>query len=177
MMCFIYYFTLFSIILIKKFIVQRLLHLMKIPESLETKRLMLRHYSEKDINEFLDSYKIADPGFSLVISNKENDNYLGICGLNPIQNSRCVECVYVLLPEFRGNGFAIEAMLKLIEYAFTNLEIPKIVAYIHPDNVYGWKVAERIGMKYMGHVQHKDFNPKAMLLTINNEEYEVQRSY
>ncbi len=46
---------------------------MKIFEILETKRLILRPYSEEDINEFLDSYKIADLGFSLVISNKEND--------------------------------------------------------------------------------------------------------
>jgi len=150
---------------------------MKIPERLETKRLILRPHSEEDINEFLDSYKFADPGFSLVISNKENDAYLGTCGLKPIRNSRCLGCVYALIPEFRGNGFAIEAMLKLMEYAFIKLNIPKIVAYIHPDNNHGWKVAERIGMKYMGHVQHNGFISKAMLLTIKKEEYLVQRSY
>jgi len=55
---------------------------MKVPERLETKRLILRPYSEKDINEFLDFYKTSDPGFSLVISNKEDDTCLGICGLN-----------------------------------------------------------------------------------------------
>ena len=150
---------------------------MKIPERLETKRLILRPYSEEDINEFLDSYKFSDPGFSLVISNKQNDTYLGTCGLNLIKNSKCVGCVCALLPEFRGNGFAIEAMLKLIEYAFLKLEIPKIIAHIHPDNTHGWKVAERIGMKYMGHVQHNSFIPKAMLLTIKKEEYIAQRSY
>lgn len=150
---------------------------MKVPKRLETKRLILRPYSEDDINNFLDTIKIGEPGFSLVISNKENGTYLGICGLKPIKNSRCVDCFYALKPEFRGNGFAIEAMLKLIEYAFTKLKITKIVAHIHPDNTRGWKVAERIGMKYMGHVKHNGFIPKAMLLTLKNEEYEVQRSY
>ncbi len=29
----------------------------------------------------------------------------------------------------------------------------------------------------MGHVQHNGFIPKAMLLTLKNEEYELQRSY
>ena len=150
---------------------------MKVPEILETKRLVLRPYSEEDVNEFLDSYKIADPGFSLVISNKENDTHLGTCGLNPIRNSKNVSCLFALLPEFRGNGFAIEAMLKLMEYAFIKLKIPKIVAYIHPENIPGWKVAERIGMKYMGHVQHNEFIPKAMLFTIKYEEYDLQRAF
>lgn len=148
---------------------------MKVPERLETKRLILRPYSEGDINEFLDSYKIADPGFSLVISNKENDTYLGTCGLNPIRDSKSVGCVYALLPEFRGNGFTIEAMLKLIEYAFIKLGILKIVAHIHPDNTRGWKVAERIGMKYMGHVKYEDTGLKVMHLSIEKREYKAQR--
>ena len=150
---------------------------MKVPEILETKRLVLRPYSEEDVNEFLDSYKIANPGFSLVISNKENDTYLGTCGLNPIRDNKNVGCLFALLPEFRGNGFAIEAMLKLMEYAFIKLKIPKIVAYIHPENIHGWKVAERIGMKYMGHVQHNEAIPKAMLFTIKYEEYDLQRVF
>jgi len=150
---------------------------MKVPERLETKRLILRPYSEEEVDEFLDSYKIAEPGFSLVISTKEDETYLGTCGINPIRNSKNVSCLFALLPEIRGNGFAIEAMLKLLEYAFIKLKIPKIVAHIHPENTHGWKVAERIGMKYMGHVQHNEFIPKAMLFTIKYEEYDLQRAY
>ena len=150
---------------------------MKVPERLETKRLILRPYSEEDINQFLDSYKNADPGFSLVISNKEYNSYLGTCGLYPIRDGNSVGLIYALLPKFRGNGFAIEAMLKLIEYVLIMLKIPKIIVYIHPDNTHGWKVAERIGMKYMGHVQHNDFIPKAMLLTLTKDEYVGQHLY
>jgi RimJ/RimL family protein N-acetyltransferase len=153
------------------------MYYMKIPERLETKRLILRPYTKEDINKFLDSYKILGSGFSLVISNKDNDSYSGTCGIIPNRDNRSVGCVYALLPEFRGNGFAIEAMLKLIEYAFNKLEVPKITAHIHSDNSDGWKVAERIGMKYMGHVQHDCFMSKTMLFTIKKEEFEVQRSY
>jgi RimJ/RimL family protein N-acetyltransferase len=150
---------------------------MNVPERLETKRLILRQYTGEDISGFLDSYKITDPGFSLVIAPKQNDTYLGTCGLSQVKDSKSVSCVYALLPEFRGKGLAIEAMLKLFEYAFITIEIPEIIAYIQPDNTRGWKVAERIGMKYMGHVQHNAFIPKAMFFTIKNEEYEMQRSY
>ncbi|MHA1931856.1 MAG: GNAT family N-acetyltransferase [Promethearchaeota archaeon] len=150
---------------------------MNTPDRLETKRLILRPHSEEDINEFLDSYKITEPGFSLVISNKENNTYLGICGLNPIRDSKDVACVYALLPDFRGNGFAIESMLKLIEYAFIELHLPNIIAHIHPENTQGWKVAERIGMKYMGHVQYNGSIPKAMLFITKREEYLEKRLY
>lgn len=150
---------------------------MKVPERLETKRLILRPYSEEDINQFLDSYKNADPGFSLVISNKEYNSYLGTCGLYPIKDSNRVGLIIALLPEFRGNGYAIEALLKLIEFSFSTLNILEIIAYIHPDNTHGWKVAERIGMKYMGQIQHKDFIPKAMLFTLKRREYTFQHSY
>ncbi|MHA2283108.1 MAG: GNAT family N-acetyltransferase [Promethearchaeota archaeon] len=150
---------------------------MKIPERLETKRLILRPYSKENINDFLDAYKIAEPGFSLVISDKGNNTYLGTCGLKPFKKGRCAGCAYALLPDFRGNGFAIEAMLKLFEYAFFKSEFLKIIAFIHPDNTPGWKVAERIGMKYLGHVTHKDFGPKAMFFTIKKEEFVIQRSY
>ena len=148
---------------------------MQIPERLETNRLILRPYAEEDTIDFLDSYKIADPGFSLIISNKENETNLGTCGLISIRDCRNVACVYALLPEFRGNGFAIEAMLKLIGYAFIKLEIPKIIAYIHPDNTQGWKVAERIGMKYIGHIQNEDFESKVMHFSIDKREYKAQR--
>jgi RimJ/RimL family protein N-acetyltransferase len=150
---------------------------MRIPERLETKRLILRPIHEEKFSEFLDFYKIADPGFSLVILNKIDDEILGICGLTPIKDSRNVECVYALLPEFRSYGFAIEAMLKLIEYAFIRIDIPKIIAHIKPDNTHGWKVAERIGMKYMGQIQLNGPTSKAMVFIISKDEYIGQHSY
>ena len=149
---------------------------MKAPEILETKRLILKPYSKEDAKNILNPYIVFDEGFSLTIVSKERAEPCGICSLRTIDGNE-VRCLYVLLPECRGNGYAIEAMLKLIEYAFTELKIPKIVAYIHPNNTQGWKVAERIGMKYLGHIQHKDFTPKAMFFAIKNEEYIAQRSY
>jgi len=181
--------------------------LMKVPERLETKRLVLRSYVEEDINLFLNlikndtvnknlnlrsnqqthkgikslfssilnSYDIIDPIFALAIINKENKNYIGTCGLISLRESTTVECFYALLPLYRGNGFAIESMLKLLEYSFEELKILKIVIFIHPNNTRAWKVAERIGMKYMGHIKHNNIVPKAMLFSIEEKEYKMQR--
>ncbi|MFW9897262.1 MAG: GNAT family N-acetyltransferase [Candidatus Thorarchaeota archaeon] len=150
---------------------------MKVPEMIVTNRLILRPFPKESPNEFLDSYRILESGISLVISSKENELVLGTCGLYLIENGISIGCVYALLPEFRGNGYAIEAMQTLIEYAFTKLEFSTIIAYIHPNNTDGWKVAERIGMKYLGDVKHKDFSPRAMFFTIKKAEFLAQRCY
>jgi ribosomal-protein-alanine N-acetyltransferase len=182
---------------------------MKVPERLETKRLVIRPYNEEDINDFVNLLKIEkdnanfklrpdlvmlnDPNslfssilnatkipaqiIALIISEKDSRNFLGTCGLMASNENTEVECFYALLPHYRGNGFAIEAMLKLFEYAFITLEIPKIVAYIHPNSFHSWKVAERIGMKYLGHIQVQNFKSKAMFFSIERNEYETQRGY
>jgi len=125
-------------------------------------------------SSILNSYDTLDPIFALVIINKENKNYLGTCGLKSLSDNGTVECFYALLPEYRRNGFAIESMLKLLEYSFEELKILKIVIFIHPNNTRGWKVAERIGMKYMGHIKHNNIVPKAMLFSIEEKEYKMQ---
>ena len=125
----------------------------------------------------LNSYNTSGTFLALLISNKENENYLGTCGIISQKNSAIVKCFYALLPFNRGYGFAIEAMLKLFDYAFEVLTLPKIVAYIHPNNSNAWKVAERIGMKYMGQKRYKNFTPHAMLFSIEQEEYKAQHLY
>jgi len=182
---------------------------MKVPEILETKRLVIRPFTKEDINEFmnfminekenanfnlrsdlqilndpkslftliLNTNKLSSQFLVLVISDKGNNKFLGTCGLISTKKDESVECFFALLKEYRKNGFAIEAMLKLFEYSFLTLEIPKIVAYIHPNSSSSWKVAERIGMKYMGQFQLKNLRSKTMFFSIEKKEYKTQRSY
>ncbi len=179
---------------------------MKVPERLETRRLILRPYIDNDFKSFslllkdesvsknqyltpnqhiskgekslfssiINSYNSPEPFFALVICNKENEDFIGTCGIKSLEDGT-VECFYALLPEYRRNGFAIESMLKLLEFSFEELKILKIVIFIHPNNTRAWKVAERVGMKYMGHIKHNNIVPKAMLFSIEEIEYKVQR--
>jgi len=115
--------------------------------------------------------------FTLLIINKELGDTIGLCGLNTLEDSKEAECFYTLLPEYRGSGFAIEAMKKLIEYGFLKLALLKIIAYINPKKSALWKVAERVGMKYMGHKQIDAISSKAMYYSIDKYEFEAQKSY
>jgi len=125
----------------------------------------------------LSYYNHPNSVFALKISPKDNDTCIGTCGLYFSRNNSPIECFYSLLPAYQGNGFAIEAMVKLLGYTFDMLNLPKIRILLHPNNSESWKVAERIGMKYMGHMKHDIITPKAMLFTINKEEYFAQRIY
>ncbi len=126
-------------------------------------------------SSIINSYNSPEPIFAWVICIKENEDFIGTCGLKSLSDNGTVECFYALLPEYRRNGFAIESMLKLLEFSFEELKILKIVIFIHPNNTRAWKVAERIGMKYMGHIKHNNIVPKAMLFSIEEKEYKVQR--
>jgi len=100
----------------------------------------------------IESYRSHRPIFSLAIVRREDDTYLGSCGLSPLEDGAGVECYYVLLQEYWGRGYALEALVRLFDYAFTELRIDRITARIHPGNRSSRKVAESLGMEPQGTV-------------------------
>ncbi|MFX1567339.1 MAG: GNAT family N-acetyltransferase [Promethearchaeota archaeon] len=125
----------------------------------------------------IESYNSNTPIIALIIFNKESGNYIGLCGLLPSEDDYRAECFYTILPLYRGNGYAIEAMKKLFEYAFKELNFARILLFIHPTNSRGWKVAERVGMKYLGQMTHKDKLSKMMYFSIDKAEFDSQGDY
>lgn len=158
-----------------------ILEIFEVNDIAENLKFFLKNKPEKDkktlIRSIIASHNTSGPMVALIIINKESNNLIGICGLIPLESSNEVECFYALLPRYRGQGFAIESMKKLIEYAFTKLNLAKIIAFINPKSASLWKVAERIGMKYMGQIQYNNITSMAMFFTIEKSEYEIQRFY
>ena len=156
-------------------------HLISNEETIKNLYLTDQFKEIKKVPNLFDSlinpYNSSESIFVLAITDKENENFLGFCGFKDLENNTGVSTFYALLPEYRGYGYAIEFMKKFFEYAFLKLELPKIVAFVNPQSTKSWKVAERIGMKYMGHVQCKNFNPDPMFFTIEKTEFDAQRAY
>ena len=142
---------------------------------------VLKNKPEKSIKSLfqtiITSFSSKDPIIALIVITKEDGNRIGSCGLIPLECGNEAECFYALLPEYRGSGFAIEAMKKLIEYGFSKLNLFKIIAHLNPNKSPLWKVAERVGMKYMGHKQINAISSKAMYYSIEKNEFEAQRIY
>lgn len=125
----------------------------------------------------IDSLNSKNSILVLIVINKEDGNSIGSCGLKVLKDYNGAECFYTLLPKYRGFGFTIEAMKKLLEYAFKELKLVRIITFIPPTNSRSWKVAERIGMKYLGHKQIRNVSSKAMYFSIEKAEFEAQWDY
>ena len=162
------------------------------PSTLETKRIIIRHFTQGDFDNIvsftkgetstsfnqlfktiIDSYQSQESVISYALILKNTGDFLGFCGLITLEDNILMECYYFLQPEYWRNGYAIESLKRIFEYAFSELELYKIVAYIDQGNTRGWKVAERSGMKYMGNILRKDINlkKKSMFFLIDKNDY------
>ena len=144
---------------------------------IETKRLILREYTQKDFNDLylilsdpitmshypkpydmeetrrwinwcINSYK--ENGFGLwAMILKETNTCIGDCGLS-IQNidgELLPEIGYHINKSYWRNGYAKEAAQAVKEWAFKNTNFNTLYSYMTVDNVASYKTAESIGMK------------------------------
>ena len=72
--------------------------------------------------------------------------FLGRCGLKWWPEFGEVEVGWVLAPAARGRGLATEAGRACLDWAFRDLDIPYVTAYISPGNANSIAVAGRLGM-------------------------------
>lgn len=88
---------------------------------------------------------------------KKSGKIIGIVGLEedrlrPEVASR--ELGYSLAEEFWGRGIMTEAAGKVIEYAFTFMDLDIIAVQTSPINIRSQKVIEKLGFKKEGHLRY-----------------------
>jgi ribosomal-protein-alanine N-acetyltransferase len=114
--------------------------------------------------------------FNFEVIEKNGEIMIGFCGIFRF-NTNNANCYYFLNTQYRRNGYAIEAMKKIIEFAFNVLKLSKLYAYIHSTNQNAWKVAERTGMMYMGDLINETTNRKIMVFLIEKRDFVNQIFY
>ncbi len=72
--------------------------------------------------------------------------FLGRSGLKWWPEFGEVEVGWVLAPTARGRGLATEAGRACLDWAFRDLDVPYVTAYINPGNANSIAVARRLGM-------------------------------
>lgn len=121
--------------------------------------MMLR--SDEQVNKFLDRPACIDledaenfiagiekginnnESLYWVITLKENDKLIGtICLWNFELEKMQAEVGFALLPGFQGKGFMLEAILKIIEFSFSELKLSVLTGLTHPANIRSIKVLE-----------------------------------
>ena len=119
----------------------------------------------------ISSYGKPGQIFALAVIRKQDQKYVGSLGLYPVKDSSDTEIFYTLLPKYWGKGYAIEVSHRLLSYAFSELRLEKIVAFIFPHNKASEEVAVRLGMKNLGYVLKKLAGQKVKLYSLSREEY------
>lgn len=86
---------------------------------------------------------------------KSSGKVVGHCGYldKDIEGKVEIEINYYFLPSAWGKGYATEISKALISYAFSKMELDRLIALIKPENESSAKVAEKIGMKLEKQIQ------------------------
>ncbi len=71
---------------------------------------------------------------------------IGFCGLKYLPETGEVDIGYRLLPTYWGRGLATEAAKATLEFGFTTLALPEIVAMVLPGNAPSLRVLAKLGM-------------------------------
>ena len=145
---------------------------------LETERLLIRPFTEKDldklielrsdpeVNKYLGGTKMQNPeslaerlrvyiecyekfGFGMsAVIWKPNYEMIGWSGLMPLNGTDEIEVGYGMIKEFWGRGIGCECAKAWLEYGFETAGLERIVAFAYPENKGSRRIMEKLGMRY-----------------------------
>jgi RimJ/RimL family protein N-acetyltransferase len=101
------------------------------------------------------SYSAAHPGYGLLhASRRDDDRFVGGCGLYPLADADCIEIAYRLPYDSWGHGYATEMAKTVLNHGFTVLGLARIVGVTFCENLPSQRVLVKIGMRDEGTAVH-----------------------
>jgi RimJ/RimL family protein N-acetyltransferase len=98
---------------------------------------------------------------------RANNELIGYCGFLHwhLDGADEIEIGYRLHPDYWNRGLASEAAQAVRDHAFRDLNLPKVISLIHPDNVPSRRVAEKNGMKIERETVFRGFPTQVFAIT------------
>ncbi len=88
-------------------------------------------------------------GYSLWAMERKCDRrVIGQCGLWHLEGTGEVDLAYTLSEDVWGQGYATEASIAWLDYAFDQLQFERVVAVSKPENLASIRILEKLGMQY-----------------------------
>jgi len=108
---------------------------------------------------FFDCYKKNRPDkiikYTVGIELKESRRPIGWCGFGPLDfNPGEIELYYGIAREHWNRGYATEASLAMLDFAFRAVGLNEIVAVVMPANKASVRVIEKVGLIYRKKVEN-----------------------
>ncbi|MED4116972.1 GNAT family N-acetyltransferase [Priestia megaterium] len=102
---------------------------------------------EETLNRVLNNMLQPDKDcWNWAVRLKQTDQLIGILSLNPHDIINEIKVYYQFFPQWWGNGYAIETVQAIIDYAFNTLELLKIVAVTQVANTPSRRLLEKLDM-------------------------------
>jgi RimJ/RimL family protein N-acetyltransferase len=112
------------------------------------------------ISETSTEINIQGTWFQVVLIEQTYDKVIGDIGLHFLDSdtqNQQVEIGYTLDKEYRGKGYANEALTAVINYLFSHLNKHRIIASVDPTNEGSIKLIERLGFRKEAHFKESLF--------------------
>jgi RimJ/RimL family protein N-acetyltransferase len=111
--------------------------------------------TEHEATAVIEEMKLLQPGtpgewFQFAIELKETGALVGDCALKVEQDGQQAEIGFTLAREHQGKGYASEAVSRLLDYAFGDLGLHRVVAIADRENEPSLALLERLGMRREG---------------------------
>lgn len=101
---------------------------------------------EKFKYSFKNMLTCEDNSFYYVVRLKENNEVIGLVSLDKHHDGINTELSYQFMTQYWGCGYAKEVIQRVIDYAFNELMIKKIVAETQTANKASCKLLQKVGM-------------------------------
>jgi ribosomal-protein-alanine N-acetyltransferase len=100
----------------------------------------------------------AERGHAMwAVERKDDRAFVGQCGLYPAEGTGPeVELAYHFDKSVWGRGYATEAATAVLAYGLGPVGLPRVIAFVMPENVASCRVAEQAGMRFEGIVSAYD---------------------
>ena len=114
-------------------------------------------YTEQAAQEAIDTQQGLDPGvpgkwFTFALELKETGALAGHVALSVREDAQQqAEIGFTLARSFHGRGLGFEAARRVLDYAFDELELHRVVAITDCENANSVALLERLGMRREGH--------------------------
>jgi ribosomal-protein-alanine N-acetyltransferase len=117
--------------------------------------------------------------FELAVEEVASGQVIGACDLSLVE-SNVVDLGYMLGAEQWGKGYATEVALALVEAAFFDLRVQRVISTVDVNNAASIRVLEKIGMRweavYRKHRRAKNRWWDCHLFTLPREVWEASRT-
>ena len=92
--------------------------------------------------------------FELAVICKSNNELIGVCGIHISDKTNREGWIgYVFNRIYWGKGYGTEVAKILLSFGFNQLNLHRVYATCHPDNIGSQRILEKNGMKREGHLR------------------------